>query len=190
VKPARQVRIPKGRRCQGGRHVGGLGSVSTASHVLHLMHVPGAAHCCRSEIIKTLFFYMLEWKPPPGGQGCPGLAVSKSTGRQLARTDNIASRAAEQGRGFRLSLSVSWCYLVLLPAWCCCLLGAAPDLVMLPTWCGCLLSVRRCLLRNQLRGLESQNKKNWQGFRRHIDLHCQSGLRDVVHSNSSQQGSS
>ena len=43
VLAERAARILKGRGCRGGEHVGGLGSVFTASHVLHLMHAPGAA---------------------------------------------------------------------------------------------------------------------------------------------------
>ena len=43
VLAERAVHIPKGSRCRGGEHVCGLGSTLTASHVLHLMHAPGAA---------------------------------------------------------------------------------------------------------------------------------------------------
>ena len=43
VLAERAVHIPKGPRCRGGEHVCGLGSTLTASHVLHLMHAPGAA---------------------------------------------------------------------------------------------------------------------------------------------------
>ena len=43
VLAERAARIPKGRGCRGGEHVGGLGSVFTSSYVRHLMYAPGAA---------------------------------------------------------------------------------------------------------------------------------------------------